>query len=219
MQRRDGLETRDSLLAAAAEIFSEKGYSDAPVAEICERASANIAAVNYHFGSKEALYVEIWTLLADEVQKLFPHGSAGSADAGLEERLEAHLGTMLKRMTHRGRPGCMYRLFEHERSNPTGLVDDIIRQIREPSRKVLHALIAEGLGDHATDEAIRFTAYSIINQCRGAMANNSEMVRAVLGQRLTPQVLGRLAAHIARFSVGGMERVRQMSKTGKSDDC
>lgn len=219
MQRRDGLETRDNLLAAAAAVFSEKGYSDAPVAEICERAEANIAAVNYHFGGKEALYVEVWTHLVEEVERLFPHASEEAADVSLEGRLEAHLATMLKRMTHRGRPGCMYRMLEHERSNPTGLVDDVIRKIREPSRQVLHALIEEGLGNDAPEEMVRFTAYSIINQCRGAMANNTEMVQAVLGQKLTSQVLDRLAAHIARFSVGGMERTRQVSKTGESDDC
>jgi hypothetical protein len=123
---------------------------------------------------------------------------------------------MLKRMTHRGRPGCMYRLFEHERANPTGLVDEVIRQIREPSRQVLHSLIVEGLGGGAAEETIRFTAYSIINQCRGAMANNANMVQAVLGQKLTPQLLDRLAAHIARFSVGGMERMRQVSQDGES---
>jgi len=213
-QRRDGQETRDHLLAAAVEVFSERGYRDAPVAEICARAEANIAAVNYHFVSKEVLYKEVWKLLMEERHKLFPAEQGLASDAPLEERLAAHIHTMLKRMTHRGRPGCVHRLHEHERSHPTGLVDDVIRQAREPSRQVLEALIEESLGPDASDEVKGFAAYSVINQCRGVMAHNDKMIRGVLGQAITGPTLERLAVHIARFSMGGMERVRHMSNQG-----
>ena len=53
--RKDGEETRRRLLEAACQVFGEKGYRDATNAEVCEKAGANIAAINYHFGSKQAL--------------------------------------------------------------------------------------------------------------------------------------------------------------------
>ena len=59
-QRKDAKETRRRLLAAAAEVFAEKGFWEATHAEICRKAKANTAAVNYHFGTKECLYVEAW---------------------------------------------------------------------------------------------------------------------------------------------------------------
>ena len=49
-------ETRRQLLEAAGAVFAEAGYRDATVREICRRAHANIAAINYHFGDKEKLY-------------------------------------------------------------------------------------------------------------------------------------------------------------------
>ncbi|MGD0918055.1 MAG: TetR family transcriptional regulator, partial [Thermodesulfobacteriota bacterium] len=48
------------LLAVASEAFAEKGYCEATVSEICERTKSNVAAVNYHFGDKETLYVKAW---------------------------------------------------------------------------------------------------------------------------------------------------------------
>lgn len=47
--------TRDSLLDAAEALFVEHGLEGASLRAITHRAAANLAAVNYHFGSKEGL--------------------------------------------------------------------------------------------------------------------------------------------------------------------
>jgi AcrR family transcriptional regulator len=48
--------TDQALLAAARELFAERGYDGASIRAITRRAEANLGAVTYHFGSKEALY-------------------------------------------------------------------------------------------------------------------------------------------------------------------
>ena len=70
--RKDAWETRQRLLAAASELFAEKGFGETTHVEICAKARINTAAVNYHFGSKENLYVEAWKHSFAESVKAHP---------------------------------------------------------------------------------------------------------------------------------------------------
>ena len=48
-------DTRESLLDAAESLFAEHGIQASSLRMITQRAGANLAAVHYHFGSKEGL--------------------------------------------------------------------------------------------------------------------------------------------------------------------
>ena len=209
VSRRDGVETRAQLLTAAADVFADRGYSEALVADICERAGANVAAINYHFGGKEALYVEVWRCLGEEAQSLYPPSGGAPPDAPLEERLGDFVLAMLQRMTDGGRLSCFHRLREHERVAPTGLIDDVVRRMHEPSRQVLQALVCEGLGSDAPAEAARLVEFSIINQCRGVLGRECFPAHPLLEKPITAAAREGLAVHIARFCTGGMAAVRQ----------
>src|SRR5210317_339126 len=52
--------TRDRLLDEAEELFAQKGYHAVSVREITKAADSNLAAVNYHFGNKQNLYLEVF---------------------------------------------------------------------------------------------------------------------------------------------------------------
>ena len=57
--REDGNATRQKIIEVAGTLFAEKGYAETSSKEITERAGTNIAAVNYHFGSREKLYIAV----------------------------------------------------------------------------------------------------------------------------------------------------------------
>lgn len=52
--------TRDRLLDIAERLFAEQSFADTSVRDLTRRADCNLASVNYHFGGKENLYVELF---------------------------------------------------------------------------------------------------------------------------------------------------------------
>src|SRR5947207_5435679 len=90
--------TREKLLAAAAEVFAEAGFRNATVREICQRAGANIAAVNYHFGDKEKLYLEVLRRTQEDAFQKFPPDYGVKSNASAEEKLKAFVHSFLLRI-------------------------------------------------------------------------------------------------------------------------
>jgi AcrR family transcriptional regulator len=52
-------ETLNRVLTAAESLFAEQGYDGTTLRQITQKANVNLAAVNYHHGDKESLYLEI----------------------------------------------------------------------------------------------------------------------------------------------------------------
>ena len=59
--------TKDRILGAAEELFAQHGFGGTSLRQVTSRADVNIAAVNYHFGSKENLVNEVFRRRMDEM--------------------------------------------------------------------------------------------------------------------------------------------------------
>ncbi len=59
--------TKDRILGAAEELFAQQGFAATSLRQVTTRADVNIAAVNYHFGSKENLVNEVFRRRMDEM--------------------------------------------------------------------------------------------------------------------------------------------------------
>ena len=59
MEPASGADTRARILAAASPIFAERGFDAVGVRLLASAAKVNIAAINYHFGSKDGLIVAV----------------------------------------------------------------------------------------------------------------------------------------------------------------
>ena len=58
--------TRQALLTAALEVFADRGYADAGIAEIVERSGISVGSLYHHYGGKAGLYVALWEDLSAE---------------------------------------------------------------------------------------------------------------------------------------------------------
>ena len=61
--------TKDRILGAAEELFAQFGFGGTSLRQVTGRADVNIAAVNYHFGSKENLINEVFRRRMDEMSQ------------------------------------------------------------------------------------------------------------------------------------------------------
>ena len=208
LQREDAVRTRKSLLAAASEVFAEKGYHDATIAEICERAKANGAAVNYHFGDKETLYVEAWRHSFSQSLKAHPPDGGVSEDARPEERLRGQVEALLRRIADENNKEFL--IVHRELANPTGLLEEVMRKDLRPLRDKMETLVREILGPRASDMQVRFCTIGIVSQCISPMLVRRMEKTRPQGKDDFPGIddIDSYAKHVVKFSLAGIGAIR-----------
>lgn len=194
-------ETRLRLLQAAGEVFAEQGYRRATIRDICSRAGANIAAVNYHFGDKEKLYVAVLQHWLGEALQKYPPDGGLPASAPPRQRLHAFVRSWLFRMLGEGTPAWHGKLMAREMTEPTAGFDRILSDTVRPMSQRLNGIVRELLGPDADDRAVRDCAMSIAGQCC-FYRHAHEMIRRLFpDQKFTADEIERLAGHITHFSL------------------
>jgi AcrR family transcriptional regulator len=197
-------QTRDALLEAACRVFAEEGFREATIAEICRRAKANIAAVNYHFHDKETLYVEAWRLAFSRSLKAHPPEGGIPAGASPEQRLRGRIAAFIRRAG--GSDSIEFDIIHKEMANPTGLLAEVMRESIEPLRLGLIGVIRELMGDRAVEQDVQLCEMSIRSQCLDLMfARRCRRVR----QEVDGCDIEAVIDHVAAFSLAGIAHVRQ----------
>lgn len=203
------LSTQERLLNAAYAVFAEKGFRDATVAEICERANANIAAVNYHFGDKESLYNACWRHGFAMAIQAFPLDEGVDATSSPQNRLRAFIRAFMRRVFNETEIGYFPRLMVKEMAEPTGALDAILDEVVEPQKKVLHAIIADLLKTDPYDMRVMACGFSVISQCVFFAFNRALRERRLDAQGTPEAIAERLAAHVTRFCLAGIADLRE----------
>jgi AcrR family transcriptional regulator len=200
-------ETRRQLLAAAGEVFAEVGFRKATVREICRRADANVAAVNYHFGDKETLYAEVLRHSQQKAFEKYPPLLGVAADAPPEEKLNAFVRSFLLRIFDDGSTTWFGKMMSREMVEPTGALDTLLEVRIRPMADQLRGIVAEILGYPLNSEKVRFCSFSIVGQCVFFHHCRTMIFRLFPEQRLDASVVEQLAGHIARFSLAAMQNL------------
>lgn len=195
-------DTRIRLLEAAGEVFAEKGFQAATVREICSRAGANVAAVNYHFGDKQRLYVEVMRYahrgFAERPLPQWPPGTP------VEEKLRAFVEQMLADMQEESGPSWRRRLMMREMAEPTEACLAVMYAFIQPRKEVLRGILREILPPDVPEADRHLIAFSIVGQCLFHRVH-WPMVKLMAGEETFRTFdLGRLTDHISRFSLAAL---------------
>ena len=94
-------QTRSAILAAAERLYADRGFGDVTLRDIVAEATVNLAAVNYHFGSKDELIAELFVtrslqLNRERLRELRAAEDKGGGVADIADILRALVGPTLR---------------------------------------------------------------------------------------------------------------------------
>ncbi|HYP84001.1 TetR/AcrR family transcriptional regulator [Variovorax sp.] len=151
---RRGEATRRHLLETAGRVFGELGFAGGTTKEIARRAGTPMASVNYHFGSREALYEAVLIeahgqlLALDELRDI---ASSGQAPMERLRRLLVHLASMAASPS----PPWGFRVLARETMSPSAVLPALIDKAARPKVALVRPMMAQVLGMDAEDPAVQ----------------------------------------------------------------
>jgi TetR/AcrR family transcriptional regulator, regulator of cefoperazone and chloramphenicol sensitivity len=205
--------TRDKLIEAAGRVFAERGYRAATIREICRRAGANVAAVNYTFGDKMGLYTEV---LRRSMRGAHSAAMRAALDASLspEDTVRGVIRARLMSLCGEARPDWTFRLVMHEFSNPTPAMSRVVDEGMRPVYERMRKAVGEILGLPADHETTRLSVNSIVGQILFYAFSQPVLARLQPDLKLTPEQLDRIADHIAEFSLAYLKKAGHRNHHG-----
>jgi AcrR family transcriptional regulator len=198
--------TRDKLIEAAGHVFAERGFRAATIRDICRRAGANVAAVNYTFGDKVGLYTEV---LRHSIRATRTPEMAAALDPALapEVTIRAIVRARVKSMCREEHTEWYFRLMMHEFLHPTPAMTRVVDEGIRPIYMRLRGAVGEIVGMPPDHELTRLSVNSIVGQILFYTFSRPVLSRLQPELKLTPDQLDRIAEHISEFSIAYLKKV------------
>lgn len=206
--------TRIRLLEAAGPIFAAEGFHGAKIRDICARAGANVAAVNYHFGDKLGLYSEVLRYSASAAV-IDPDLLPNAIGVRPEAKLRGFVRMMIESVFKATRPGWYMKLVLQEMTHPTPAIDDLVRHFIRPRSRLLCELIGSMIGQPANARVTQMCSHSVVGQARHYLIANVVIERVWPEFTFTAEELEELIDHITVFSLAGIKAAGAQKRTVK----
>ncbi|MBN2515693.1 MAG: CerR family C-terminal domain-containing protein [Deltaproteobacteria bacterium] len=207
--------TRDRLLKVAETLFAQRGYHAVSVREITTAANCNLAAVNYHFGNKKNLYLDVfrlrWMVRARRVHDSFTQHLAKHDGASPTEIIQALAEAFIKGPLADDERFYHAQLMMREMAKPTEAFEMVADEILRPFFRNLAKLLQPYLPEEIDEQRVNLNMLSIISM---VIYFNFARVPVSLftGCTYDEAFKERLIQHIVNFALTGLN-VREKEKS------
>jgi AcrR family transcriptional regulator len=215
------ISTKERLLEAAEKLFSRDGFDGVSIRDLAAAAGVNVAAVNYHFGSKENLHHQVLErLLIPKRERLVAAIERTSAESdgrpSLEDLIRAFVSHHLHDALAHPDGEHLLRLMAALLADPRHGGDVLFRELILPVHRVFHAALLRAEPRLDSRQATWIIG-SMVGQLLHFIMRRTH-AHAVLRELDDPAEAARyfpamemaiedyiehIAAHVTRFSTGG----------------
>jgi TetR/AcrR family transcriptional regulator, regulator of cefoperazone and chloramphenicol sensitivity len=211
--RPDGAATRQHLLEVAGRVFAERGFADATSKEISERAGTPMASVNYHFGSREALYEAALVEAHRQVVGLDELASLAEDMSDPKAKLRAVLTRLVTLSTSADKPWG-FLLMLREVLSPSAAIPALVEKAVRPKAEFMLRVVGDALGLKPDDAAVQRVVLFTVLPCIAMMIAPKQIQAAVLPAAGKDR--DAVVDDYVRFVTAGLEAVALAHRPGKS---
>ena len=178
LPRADGDNTRQQIIETAGQLFADLGYGGTTSKLICEECGCNVAAVNYHFGSRDGLYSSV--LIESHRRLIGLNTLLDISNSNDDSRTK--LGHIIDTLIDGIDANQWHsRLFIREIMAPSVLIDEMIKSEALPKLSLLKTLISDITGIDTQDPAMSLTLLSTMAPCMLLLVGNRDNLSKVFG--------------------------------------
>lgn len=203
LPRADGDSTRQQIIETAGQLFADLGYGGTTSKLICEECGCNVAAVNYHFGSRDGLYSSV---LIESHRRLIGFNTLLDISNSNDDP-RTKLGRIIDTLIDGIDANQWHsRLFIREIMAPSVLIDEMIKSEALPKLSLLKNLISEITGIDPEDPVMSLTLLSSIAPCMLLLVGNRDNLTKVFGDFWQDKAA--LKRQLKTFLFAGLDQLR-----------
>jgi AcrR family transcriptional regulator len=205
--------TREKLIEAAGQLFAARGFEGATAKEISERAGANPAAVNYHFGGLDGLYEAVLIEARDRAASRGDQLLALlDSPVPFEDKLRVIIGQVVRGLLSTDNSSWVMRLFGREVTTPSAVGRRLLANTAAPRVARVRALVGGYLGLPVEDPRVSLACISAAAPLQLLLIGDRELVRAIHPVLdLSPGGEQALVEHFHAFAMAGLQALRTSS--------
>lgn len=200
---------QDRLLDAAEKLFCENGFEGTSIRDIAATAECNIAAVNYYFGGKDKLYIEVWRrhLIPIRDLRIASIDKVMSQNRGhpkLEDLLRSFADTFVGPMVDTSSASRLSKLMAREWIESHLPVKMFVDEVITPTMVAINKALVKTCPD-LDESKVTMVVFSLVGQLVHLVHIKAMLERIGDNSHLPTFDVNEMINHIVKFSIAGIQ--------------